>query len=317
MADKLNIEQYDLPTPAEIGAQETIAGTATEGYVATAIGGVATWAVGGAGGVDSVTGDGVDNTDPANPVLTFPTPAEISAEPTFAKGSLIAGTNVTLGGTLANRLVGSGDVTINSTGGGGGTGGRALLTGFPVIPFDQDYYYSHEMVGSVEISVNTILARTFPKNTILYVKANGTDKPTFLGADNFSILYDGWNNTNGEWNRFRLEWSPQGNPVVQIMDTSGVPNSGTGATDFVLLFDEDYSFSHVIAGTVSLSVDATGSTSPKQTIFYFLADGTNKPTWNSPIECNFDNYVNTAGVWNRFFLEYTPENKVTLQIQNT
>lgn len=32
----------------------------------------------GGGGVESVTGDGVDNTDPANPVLSFPTPAELS-----------------------------------------------------------------------------------------------------------------------------------------------------------------------------------------------------------------------------------------------
>lgn len=39
----------------------------------------------GGGGLESVTGDGVDNTDPLNPVLTFPTPAEIGAEP--AKGA--------------------------------------------------------------------------------------------------------------------------------------------------------------------------------------------------------------------------------------
>jgi hypothetical protein len=38
------------------------------------------WDGGGSGGgVESVTGDGVDNTDPLNPVLTFPTPAEIGA----------------------------------------------------------------------------------------------------------------------------------------------------------------------------------------------------------------------------------------------
>jgi len=36
--------------------------------------------------VESVTGDGVDNTDPTNPVLSFPTPAEIGAIPTSEKG---------------------------------------------------------------------------------------------------------------------------------------------------------------------------------------------------------------------------------------
>ena len=37
--------------------------------------------VGGGGGVQSVTGDGVDNTDPLNPVLTYPTPNDIGAYP--------------------------------------------------------------------------------------------------------------------------------------------------------------------------------------------------------------------------------------------
>lgn len=36
---------------------------------------------GGGGGVESVTGDGVDNTDPANPVISYPTPGDIGAEP--------------------------------------------------------------------------------------------------------------------------------------------------------------------------------------------------------------------------------------------
>jgi hypothetical protein len=42
--------------------------------------------------------------------------AEIGAEPSFTKGSLIAGTNVLLSGTLTNRLIGTGDVTINVNG---------------------------------------------------------------------------------------------------------------------------------------------------------------------------------------------------------
>jgi hypothetical protein len=50
---------------------------------------------GGGGGVQSVTGDGVDNTDPDNPVLTFPTPAQLSvytiaeSDPLASTGSVI------------------------------------------------------------------------------------------------------------------------------------------------------------------------------------------------------------------------------------
>jgi hypothetical protein len=40
----------------------------------------------------------------------------LGGEPSFTKGSLIAGTNVSLSGTLTNRLVGTGDVTINVNG---------------------------------------------------------------------------------------------------------------------------------------------------------------------------------------------------------
>jgi hypothetical protein len=61
--------------------------------------------VGGTGTVESVTGDGVDNSDPDNPVLSFPTPAEIGAQET-----LVSGTNIkTVNG---NSIVGSGDVDL-------------------------------------------------------------------------------------------------------------------------------------------------------------------------------------------------------------
>lgn len=40
-------------------------------------------------------------------------------EPAFSKGNLVQGTGVTLTGTLTNRLVGTGNVTIEASGGGG------------------------------------------------------------------------------------------------------------------------------------------------------------------------------------------------------
>lgn len=225
---------------------------------------------------------------------------------------VIAGTNVTIDKTNPKQPI------INATGGGGtGSGGYTDLVGFPVIPFDKNYRYAHEMAGPVEISVNTTLVRAFPNHTILYIKANGVDKPTFKVSDNFSILMDDWNNTAGEWNRIRLEWSPQLRPVGQIMDTSGATSPGTGSTVITLTFEDNHSSSHVITGTVSLAVDDTDAAFPNRTILYFQADGVNKPMWDDPIECNFDNYINEAGVWNRFYLEWTPENKVTLQISNT
>jgi hypothetical protein len=61
----------------------------------------------------------VDNTSDANkPVSTATQTALNGKENTLSKGNIIEGTNVTLSGTLTNRLVGSGDVTINASGGG-------------------------------------------------------------------------------------------------------------------------------------------------------------------------------------------------------
>jgi hypothetical protein len=45
----------------------------------------------GGGAVESVTGDGVDNTDPANPVLSFPTPADIGAQ---VAGTYLTSSNI-------------------------------------------------------------------------------------------------------------------------------------------------------------------------------------------------------------------------------
>lgn len=57
----------------------------------------------------------------ADHIHAMPTAAQVGAEPAFAKGDLVAGSGVSLSGTLAGRLVGSGSVTITASGGGSGT----------------------------------------------------------------------------------------------------------------------------------------------------------------------------------------------------
>lgn len=77
--------------------------------------------------VNSMTGDvtiaptdlglgNVDNTSDADKPVSIAQQAALDGkENAFSKGNLVAGTGVTLSGTLTNRLVGSGNVTINST----------------------------------------------------------------------------------------------------------------------------------------------------------------------------------------------------------
>jgi hypothetical protein len=71
---------------------------------------------GGGGGVESVTGDGVDNTDPLNPVLTFPTPGDIGALATgtawlLASGGALTGHN-TISGNFDKYFTGTGSFVV-------------------------------------------------------------------------------------------------------------------------------------------------------------------------------------------------------------
>lgn len=70
---------------------------------------------GGGGTVESVTGDGVDNTDPDNPVLSFPTPGDIGAE--------VSGAAATVATNLNNHIIDTSDahdasaISFSATGG--------------------------------------------------------------------------------------------------------------------------------------------------------------------------------------------------------
>lgn len=64
--------------------------------------------------------------------------ATSAKEDAFSKGNLVAGTNVTLTGTLTNRLVGSGNVTIAAS---GGSSGYAEGTSNPGSPSTNDKFY--------------------------------------------------------------------------------------------------------------------------------------------------------------------------------
>jgi len=62
---------------------------------------------GGSGTVESVTGDGVDNTDPANPVLTFPVASEVP----FTPGGTVSATDVQAAIAEVAAEAGGGSVT--------------------------------------------------------------------------------------------------------------------------------------------------------------------------------------------------------------
>lgn len=67
---------------------------------------------------DSEAGNALKKLTWANIKVTLKTYFDTLYESSFSKGNIVQGSNVTLTGTLTNRLVGSGDVTIAASGGG-------------------------------------------------------------------------------------------------------------------------------------------------------------------------------------------------------
>lgn len=78
--------------------------------------------------------------------------SDIGAEAAFSKGSLIAGTNITLSGTLANRLVGTGDITVSASG-GGDVAGEIVAASDKATPVDAD------LLGLVDSAALNVLKK--------------------------------------------------------------------------------------------------------------------------------------------------------------
>ncbi len=106
--------------------------------------------------IDSVSGDGVDNTDTLNPVLTFPTPAEIGAKPNFSENTAF---NKNFGNS-ANEVLEGDTRTINpaeiitvSNQSGTNTGDETTLTIQNKRPLKTVNGNSLEGVGDIPINV--------------------------------------------------------------------------------------------------------------------------------------------------------------------
>lgn len=96
-------------------------------------------------------------------------------EDAFTKGSLIQGANVTLTGTLANRLVGTGDVTIAASGGGSG-GIESVVAGEGIGVDDADPanpVVSNTGVLSVVAGTNVTVDSTDPANPVVSATGGG------------------------------------------------------------------------------------------------------------------------------------------------
>lgn len=106
----------------------------------------------------------------------------------------------------------------------------------------------------------------------------------------------------------------------------GLGSGGGGSTPYLtdldtwptLKFDKNYRYVHEMAGPVTILAELVTPLAVVGNLckLYIKADGTNKPGFqDGKFEVIWDNWVNTAGHWNRFYAEYSPEGKIILQIE--
>lgn len=158
------------------------------------------YSVGGGGAVETVTGDGVDNTDPTNPVISYPTPADIGAD--LAGAAATAETNAK---AYADGLVvglwddrGSYDASSGAypSSGGSGTAGAILkgdvwtISVAGTLPTGQVVEVGDVVRALVDTPGNTQANWAITQNNIGYVAENSANKATSMtGNETSNVLY--------------------------------------------------------------------------------------------------------------------------------
>lgn len=158
------------------------------------------WDTVSAAGVATVTGDGVDNTDPVNPVMSYPTPADIGAE--LAGAAATAETNAK---NYADGLVvglwddrGSHDASGGAypSSGGSGTAGVILkgdvwtISVAGTLPTGQVVEVGDLVRALIDTPGNTQANWAITQNNIGYTAENSANKATTMtGNETSNILY--------------------------------------------------------------------------------------------------------------------------------
>ena len=100
-----------------------------------------------------------------------------------------------------------------------GVGGAEEVEHTTALKFNKHYTAEHTVAGAIAYTFNAGSEETndeakLSRTWLIYLKADGINKPTFSG--DFSIQYDGYNNTLNTINRLRFEYVGGGKVLVSI-----------------------------------------------------------------------------------------------------
>lgn len=84
-----------------------------------------------------------------------------------------------------------------------------------VLKFDRSYTATHTITGAINFTRSAAVTNLSASRYILYLTANGVNKPTF--SSDFMVVRDDWVNTNGQLNRVYCEFLPNGKIMVEMI----------------------------------------------------------------------------------------------------
>jgi hypothetical protein len=95
-----------------------------------------------------------------------------------------------------------------------GDGSRQIIDFDAEIKLDDLYASFVSISGAIAFTLESDPAPVIAKNIIIYMEANGVNKPTF--SSDFVVMWDNWDNADGEWNRVYIEYTQSGKAIVDL-----------------------------------------------------------------------------------------------------
>lgn len=160
---------------------------------------------GGGGGVQSVTGDMVDNTDPDNPVLSFPSAAEVGADPAGTAAALLT-SSIANGDTThapdANAVFDALALKLDSlTSFRTETASYTLdATDLAAINAGDNYKIKMNVASANNLTIPLNATQAFPTGTTITIHQIGAGQTTIVATGGVTINSEnGWTKIQGQY----------------------------------------------------------------------------------------------------------------------
>jgi hypothetical protein len=296
---------------------------------------------GGSGTVESVTGDGVDNTDPANPVLSFPAPTEIglgNVDNTSDENKPISSATQTALDNLEEQLVELKEEIITYA-----FNNQIDNYTLALSDFETPTFIRVDKAGTADIEIPSNASIPIPIGRAVIIKKTGTGGLTFTGAGGVTLVASSGSNTSELNQQVVLlkedtnTWGLYNGVAIDVDALGVVPNTrqvaGIALSADITAAALNYALGQLITSLVPADTNVTNNTTSfvdatgysftveanekyefEMYIPYQSSASTNGSEWSingpgTPTYLQFDCEFNTSSVGRRFSLSLNAFNQ--------